>query len=62
MHSRYTVATIDGAFRGVAPGPFEKELGAFAPAEPANWSNVTSHGGRAALGRLILVKSTSRHQ
>ena len=52
MHARHAVASIDGALGRVAPCPFQKELGAFAPAEPANWSNMTSHGGRTALGRV----------
>ena len=48
MHARHAVATIDGALGRVAPRPFQEELGAFAAAQPANRSNMTSHGGMSS--------------
>src|SRR5262249_37631980 len=45
MHARHSVATVDGALGSVATRPFQEKLGAFAAAQPANRSNMTSHGG-----------------
>src|SRR5579872_5312909 len=36
--------TLDGALRRVAARALQKQLHAFAAAQPANWSSITSHG------------------
>jgi hypothetical protein len=50
MHARNAVTTIDRALGRVAPRSLQEKLGAFAAAEPTNWTNVTSHGKSTTLG------------
>src|SRR4051812_19714334 len=52
MHARHALATIDGAFRRIAPRPFQEQFRPFAAAEPANRSSMASHGKSAVLGRI----------
>src|SRR4051812_13979083 len=59
MHARHPFAAIDGALRSVAPRSFQEQFGAFAATEPANRSNMASHGESAVLDRIEFVKLRS---
>ena len=59
MHARHPFATVHGALGGIAPRPLQEQLGALAAAEPANRSNMTSHGESAFLGRIEFVNLRS---
>src|SRR5207249_2045513 len=55
-------ASLHRALLGEAAGPLEEQLDAFAPAEPASRTGVTSHeSDPALLGRAAPVVGDRRH-